>query len=418
MTIYASEMGTSASLSATVDRARTSDGSLKASPIRLVYVGDVPSEPTGGGSMLLHRHLEGARSEFSVDIPSFRAQGSWGMMRRLAALLGRRGYRRQAETLYGWINGRWAEGQVERLLRAVTGQTVILTVAHGDLCYTAARCARDLGLPLVTLFHDWWPDTVPLTPSERRRADRRFTQLHRDSTVSLPVSAGMQRTLGAHPAAEILYPIPQASRPKPADYVPSGPEKPFRVLYAGNLAEYGPMVADALRESLKYPNLRLEVRGKNPAWPEDFRQDMKQRGLWLEFAPRDQLETWFQSADAYLVTMEFKPNLRRSMETSFPSKLAEYTHYARPLVIWGPDYCSAAEWSQNGSKALSVSQADPSALCTAIHALASSIEEQKRYSSLAAQVAKNEFCPRRIQDIFVKSVRYAASAFPRPLARA
>lgn len=68
---------------------------------------------------------------------------------------------------------------------------------------------------------------------------------------------------------------------------------------------------------------------------------MRDRQLWLDFAPREELNDWLASADVFLVVMSFDPALMRRMETSFPSKLPEYAQFGKPLVIWGPELSGA-----------------------------------------------------------------------------
>jgi hypothetical protein len=81
---------------------------------------------------------------------------------------------------------------------------------------------------------------------------------------------------------------------------------------------------------------------------------MRDAGLWLEFAPRLELDTWLQSADAFLVPMVFEEKYRRRMETSFPSKLIEFAQFGKPLIIWGPEYCSAVDWTTKIKSAICV----------------------------------------------------------------
>jgi hypothetical protein len=46
------------------------------------------------------------------------------------------------------------------------------------------------------------------------------------------------------------------------------------------------------------------------------------------------------------VPMSFEPDDRPNMEISFPTKLADYTAAALPILIQGPPYCSAVRWSR------------------------------------------------------------------------
>jgi hypothetical protein len=50
-------------------------------------------------------------------------------------------------------------------------------------------------------------------------------------------------------------------------------------------------------------------------------------------------------ADAIFVPMSFSPGDRANAEISYPSKLTDSTAAGLPLVIYGPDYCSAVQWA-------------------------------------------------------------------------
>jgi hypothetical protein len=52
-------------------------------------------------------------------------------------------------------------------------------------------------------------------------------------------------------------------------------------------------------------------------------------------------------ADFAFVPMSFESgSLERNMRISFPSKLTDCTVAGLPLLIWGPEYCSAVRWAQ------------------------------------------------------------------------
>jgi hypothetical protein len=44
--------------------------------------------------------------------------------------------------------------------------------------------------------------------------------------------------------------------------------------------------------------------------------------------------------------MKFGGDDRRNARLSFPSKLADYTEMGLPLLIRGPEYCSAVQWGR------------------------------------------------------------------------
>jgi hypothetical protein len=90
------------------------------------------------------------------------------------------------------------------------------------------------------------------------------------------------------------------------------------------------------------------------------------------------LDSWLQSADAFLIPMVFEEKYRRRMETSFPSKLIEFAQFGKPLVVWGPEYCSAVQWSRVLSSALCIASQKPRDLVESLEILAESASMQKK----------------------------------------
>jgi glycosyltransferase involved in cell wall biosynthesis len=132
-------------------------------------------------------------------------------------------------------------------------------------------------------------------------------------------------------------------------------------------------------------------------------------GLYHEFAPREELERWLRSADAFLVTTAFEPSMRRMMETNFPSKLLEFARFDKPLVAWGPAYSSLIRWAQPARRAWCVTESNPEILCRALEKLADSKMEQTRLSGEARSAMQKQFDPEVIQEQFVQAVQDAAS---------
>jgi glycosyltransferase involved in cell wall biosynthesis len=376
------------------------------SVIRVIVISSVRPEPVSAGQIVLHRHLVG-QAGLTIDVyghePGHLTPSA--LLRRLFGRLQRTPLHRVAEDFWAVWGGRWLDGALPHSTKR-DGRTVVLTVAHGDVCLAALRFARKHQLPLVTFFHDWWPDIPPVHAPFHRRLNRDFVRLYQASTVALCVSAGMKTTLGRHPCAPVLYPIPK--QPDRAD-VTIQPiivaSKPFQVLYSGNLFEYGPMLGEALKALNGSPGLRLEVRGANPNWPVNFREAMRAEGRWKDFAPREKLDAWLAGADAFLVPMVFDSKLRQRMETSFPSKLIEFAQLGKPLVIWGPEYCSAVQWAKQGNRALCVTEPDSARLRQALEALADSPAEYQRLATAARQAAATDFNPDAIQRQFMETLR-------------
>lgn len=363
---------------------------------RVLLISSVRPEPTSAGQIVLHRHLcEKQEIELIVHTYEPPVWALNGILRRIVGRLSQLGFKGISEDLWLLWGGRWLDRSLEGI--DVDNRTVVMTVAQGDAFPAAARFAKRHGLPLVSFFHDWWPYMTGIHAPFRRLAERRFRNLYKGSQLALCVSEGMKSQLGDHPNAQVLYPIP-AKISSPPLLPKLGHE--LKILYFGNLHEYGPMVAEALQEFKGHSHIRMEARGANPNWPDSFLLEMEQEELWHDFAPHDVLQSWIQSADAFLVPMVFDPSMRRRMETSFPSKMVEMCQMGKPIVVWGPEYCSAVQWARRWDCALCVSDPDPKTLVRELEKLAAKSEERRRLAECSRKAASGDFSPAEIQDKF------------------
>jgi len=378
--------------------------------MKVVLISSIVPGNAGGGSLLLRRHFKepgdidllvvsgGLVSGFNHVVVKHQFS-SRVFMRVAKTRLSRWGLDCQEFFLPCNPN------QIAQICRSFKPDA-IMTVAHGGFWRLAVREANASGIPLVTIFHDWWPDLTGTHETIRPFLDKQFHTLHQNSTLSLCVCEGMSAALGPHPRAEILYPIPsRCSRSICHANGQPTVSGSLKVIYMGNLAEYGGMVQAVLEATKEHPRIRLEAIGGNPAWPASFKKEMQERGLWHDFVPEEKLGVWLNTADAFLVTMRFEPHLRRFMETSFPSKLAHYAQFHKPIVIWGPEYCSAVRWARVNSSALCVTDPSPSALVRALETL--NVTERERWAAKVRAAANDDFNPDKIQRQFLDAIKRA-----------
>ena len=378
--------------------------------MKVILISSIVPGNAGGGRLVLYHHFKDASAiELLVvcdgPVPGFNHKVlKHGVSSRI--------FKRVAKTFLR----RWGFDCQEYFLPCKPGRVaqicrefkpdVIMTVAHGNLWRLALGEARSSRVPLVTIFDDWWPDLSGTHKMLRPLLDKQFRALHQNSAVSLCVCEGMLTALGPHPRAEVLYPTPGGSAPSisQAKREPTVSEQ-LKVIYTGNLGDYGGMIQTALEAMKEHPRIRLEAIGGNPAWPAPFRKEMQERGLWHDFVPQEKLGVWLATADAFLVAMRFEPQLRRFMETSFPSKITYYAQFHKPIVIWGPEYCSAIQWARRGDRALCITDNDPIALKAALEKLAGSPAWQASLTERAKQAAQTEFNPETLQRQFLGSLQ-------------
>jgi hypothetical protein len=214
----------------------------------------------------------------------------------------------------------------------------------------------------------------------------------------------MRRELGCPENALVIHDIPSLT--KPHCWTLEFGSK-LHVVYFGNLQEYGPLIERALRVLDGSDRVRLEVFGANPLWKPGAADYFGSRGTYHEFIPLDELAEAVKQFQAVLVVMSFDPRLRRRMITSFPTKMIDAMQLRLPVIIWGPEYCSAITWARNGDRALCVTDPDPLMLRETLEELAVSPSEQQRLSKSASDAAAGDFNYERIQLQFLDALTRA-----------
>lgn len=382
---------------------------MSAEKIRIIVISSVRPEPTSAGPIVLHRHLV---SQPWIDLEIYGAEPGRrtfrSLIRRGIGQLKKIALGRWSEVLWSLWKGRWLD---EHLPREVdpSQTTVVLTVAHGDACHTAQRFARRHHLPVVVWFQDWWPDLADVPGCFRPLLERHFRELYQGADLALCICEGMKEELGPHRNAVVLPPVSDEGQIGAGKEEKNIISSEFKVIYSGTLGEYGPMMESLIRESLNHPELLIQARGANPEWDREFIEAMTQEGRLLPFAPRDEFNDWLRTADAFIVPMVFDPKMRRRMRTSFPSKLIEFAQLGKPLIVWGPDDCSAIRWAHVNGYHLTVTSEDPEKVIQEIKMLAESCDAQKIAVTKTLQEIRENLNPRIIKEDFENLIRNLGS---------
>jgi glycosyltransferase involved in cell wall biosynthesis len=237
----------------------------------------------------------------------------------------------------------------------------------------------------------------------------RFKRLYQQSQLVFCVSEDMRRALGTHPNAQVLFPIPtQSVSEKPLARLTR--EEAFRVIYAGSLSDiYGSMLQSLCTSFQRIPSIQLKLFGPQPDWPDLLVQQLKADGIYGGFISRESLVHELGKANALLVALSFNQPDQMRMQTSFPSKLIEYCQFGKPIIIWGPEYCSAVRWGRKHQSALVVISPLAQDLVKAIQELATQPKEQTRLGNKALEMAQGMFNPKRIQRQFIDSLHKVAA---------
>jgi hypothetical protein len=339
------------------------EGSLAASTIpsgdavpRLLYLANVPVESYIHGSTLVYRLFETypaeklliveCQCESQVDrrIPNVQYRAiksslSWLRKNRFSHYL-------WSLSLAGvYLSSR----SISRIVRSYRPQAVI-TVVLGHAWEAVASYATRAGLPLHLIVHDDWPKNPNCTSLQRRWADSALRRWYPMAASRLCISPYMaeefSRRYGAK--ADVLYPS-RASNTLEFEAPPpslSGSCKPFTVAFCGSIYLDYARALQRMAIALQEIGGRLLVFGpKSFAAVDAFLQEPNLE-LQGTLSSREMIHRCREQAHAIFVPMSYCQSDRHNMEISFPSKLADCTATGLPLIIDGPDYCSAVRWAR------------------------------------------------------------------------
>lgn len=374
--------------------------------LRILLISSVLPRDTTGGELVLYRHFS-QFPQLNLAIATDNCQGL--LTAELIKIRANRFLTRLARTRFAkWFHDFFqcfnTFHDVKEIQIYIKNKKpdLILTVAHNEFCWLAQQIAQEFNIPLVTFFHDWWPDMAYVHSFARGFLTKRFKRLYQQSQLAFCVDEEIRQALGTHPNAQILYPISNLSVKVEAPATLTRQDS-FTVIYAGTLSGiYGPMMQDLCALVQGYPELRLQLFGPPLDWPELLVQKVKAAQIYRGFIPN--LMEELRNANALLVAMSFNPRDQMRMQTSFPSKIVEYCQFGKPIIIWGPDYSSAVHWGCKYESALVVTSPSAQDLVKSIQELATQPQEQKRLGNRALDMAREMFNPEKIQQQFVNSL--------------
>lgn len=331
-------------------------------------------------------------------------------------------YRRISRTRWH----RWAKGYEQlwrhqklpqKLLKSVRQfkPDVVLTVAHGNLFWLAHKVARQLQIPLVSIYHDWWPmllqQSYSLKVADAEEVSRRFQQLHAQSDRVLCISDGMRQALGCSPNAYVLYPTASAQLESVTQV--ARPDERFSVLYSGNVAaSYGKKLRSLIHTRPADNPIQLVIHGNPYDWPEAVVNSARQQGIVQPFVASSHFSQTLSQASAFLAVVSFDPAVAQLMSTNFPSKIATYAVFGKPLIVWAPAYSTAAQLVRQHECGLLVEDADPNVFWQAVLALSQDPAQQQQFAEKALRLHKEVLHPDVVHQTFVQHIQAVCDAAP------
>jgi len=387
--------------------------------IRVLLVSIAPPRNDCGVRIVMYRQLV-ERSPFELRVASnadFAADLMVHTPLRLPYLIHRLRKSRFGPRLVDWTtnyeNFVWPLTTNTALEAAVETfkPDVILTLAECGLCHIARKTAQRHGLPLVGLFLDWFPVMKGHYGHKSMQPilSRRFRELYAACDLAFCTSDGMQEVLGPHPNSHVMYPMPGKHRvsEKPS---PDSTGK-FRLVYVGSVENfYGRMLCSLIEKAEKTNELEIVVVGPNADWPVRLLERAKANGIYLGFKSPDEAAGVIATADALLVVMSFEKEHELFMRTSFTTKFSDYVAFDKPVILWGPDYCTPVLFARKHGGAAVVSSGDAGAVVSLCGQITRDAAVSKKLSKEALHLHQTLLNPDRLQAMFVGEIEKIVAA--------
>jgi len=371
----------------------------KSDKIKILVISSVvPNAKDIGGELVLHRYLH---EDPDIEVEVFR-WAKFPLRLKIIGKMKKLGFYKSGNILECLWPVYPKAKEIDKVMASFKPD-IILTVAHAWFHLAAAKASLRRQIPLITFFQDWWADfdrEIPQYCNKRMEQFMRRTCEH--STKVIGVSKGMLRELGNPINAQLIHDLPAVLPLDDCAIDKKRPEGPFRLVYFGNLGEYGPMIESLLDLCQGRADIELHVFGPKPKWSCGAEERFRKLGLFHGLLPRDEFTSRIAEFDGILAAMQFDEGLGRRMMTSFPSKIIEGVQYGLPIIVWGPDHCSAVEWARMKNRALCVTDPSAEALIAAIskHKDAKGDIDLRQYSLGSRLAAEEEFNPLNIRKQF------------------
>ena len=381
---------------------------------RVLLVSIVPPRNDCGVRIVMYRHFID-RSPFELHVAS-NADFAEGLVihtqLRLPYLVHRLRKSRLGPRLTAWVtdyeNFIWPLTANDALEEAVQRfqPDVVLTLAECGLCHIARKTAQRHGLPLAGLFLDWFPMTEGHYGRKWTRGilSRRYRELYAACDLAFCTSDGMQEMLGPHPNSHVIYPMPGRHVVPEKSWRRSNGK--FRLVYVGGAVDnfYGRMLCSLVEKIGTTSDLEIIVVGPNADWPKQLLERARATGTYLGFKPPEEAAEVLASANALLVVMSFDKEHELFMRTSFRTKFLDYVAFGKPVILWGPEYCTPVRVAREHGGAAVVATADADAVVCLCRKIATDKELNEQLSKQALQLHQTLFNPVRLQDIFVQKI--------------
>lgn len=319
------------------------------SKIRILHVTSTPPIPSWGGSMAFYRHFC-ERSDFEImvitdnpQVLDYEVPYQYFLINRgrlWRRIITTRFYK-AGHTLGHFFVRNIHDPKITSAIDAFAPQAVFTVAGSWSwMALLAEKFARRLKIPLIGSFNDWWFYNSIRFEFLNKLLDRQFRNFYKRCDLAICTSEGMQKALGPHPNSLVVYPTGTTFE-NHRDDSEVRLSKNFLVVFAGNLGEWYGRMLETLVMGSPNPDLSFKIYGSNATWSAAFDKVVRSKGIYEGQVPFNILKEKIKSANALLLLMGFDKSIAQIEKTSFKTKFLDYISFNKPILLWGPEYCSA-----------------------------------------------------------------------------
>jgi glycosyltransferase involved in cell wall biosynthesis len=375
--------------------------------MKVLFITNTPPTPTWGGAMAFYRHFC-ERKDFEIrvitddrQLTKFEVPYSYLITSesKLLKKISNTRFFTLVQTYYRIVGCLYISNEVLSYSRNFSPDA-IFTVggSWNKMALLARRVSRKLGVPLIGSFNDWWYYNAYYYPFAAKIIERRFRNFYKSCDLAICTSEGMQEALGEHKNSVIIYPTGAEIKEVPSKRLPSSELTSFTVAFAGNLGDWYGLMLEALVRSAKDSVIKFKFFGSNPSWSKEFDDYVRMEKIYEGQISFEQLQHEMQEVDGLLLLMGFQQEYAVIEKTSFKTKFLDYISFKKPIMLWGPSYCSAVITASEFNSANICTSPNPQDFLRVITEVKDGLQIREQLVLNALQMYHKRFHPDKIHD--------------------
>jgi len=305
------------------------------------------------------------------------------------------------------FGGRGVSPEVDTFVRDFRPDAIFTVAgAWSPIARLAERVATRFQLPLIGSFNDWWYYNQIYHPFFGNSLAKQFLDFYQRCDLAICTSEGMQDALGSHRNSIILYPTGAEHQPSCSFKPPSG--RSLTIGFGGNLGDwYGQMLESIVVEvENRMPgHFQFQLFGSRPSWSRIFGTKVVRDGVFHGQVDFETLTSAMRNCDILLLPMGFDPAVRQIESTSFKTKFLDYLTFEKPILVWGPEYCSAVRTAREFDSAEVYTREDPAGAANVLMNLKANPARQSLLVANARLMYADRFNPDKLHSQLVSRIK-------------